>query len=229
MLKIAIVDDGVGCVPTLIKLRQSICANYLCILWEDKRWLGNLNASGLFSVANKSVALAESQNCNAVVFSSVALANKCVKTLSFTSNLDLFGCDAPILHAGAYTASNVLVVGDKCVVDGALSRGVLGCAMPNFSALAEEGNDKKIVQYVDSCLSPYFGEFDCIAIANSSMNMYKNCFQRVFPNVQVFDSLEGVARKMRKKYKNGGKDEGLVTFVSSKMDNLQEKYGIFLQ
>jgi len=61
------------------------------------------------------------------------------------------------------------------------------------------------------------------------MNMYRSCFARVFPNVQIFDSLEGVARKIRKKYKKTVKEESSFVFIDGKNRNIAEKYAYFIE
>lgn len=222
MLTIAVIDDGVGAFPTLSKLRQVISANYICIL-TDK--LSKLSPKQLSDVGKRAVAFADSMGCDVTVVSSVALS-RCCKALSAVSQAALYGCDAPIVHASTYTASNVLLACDRPVPVQAPN--LVQCVMPDFPALAERLNDRDIVRYIEDCCERYYGTFDCIALACSSMNLYKHCFARVFPNVQIFDSLEGVARRLRKKYKKFSKEEGSVRVVTSDGADVTCNYAYFV-
>ena len=230
MLTIGIVDDGIGAYPTLNKLRQVIPCNFICMI-DDKNFpLGNCNGAKLLSVGFAAVNKLANLGCDAVVLSSVALSSRCFKPLTQgTCDVDVFGCDAPIMHASTYTASKVLVVGDRFVVRAQNLPNVIAREMRDFPLLAEEGNEREIVKYIEQNLESLYGQFDCIALANSSMNSYKHCFSRVFPNVQIFDSLEGVARRIRKKYKKIPKDEGNCTVVDVNGEPFGEKYAFFLE
>lgn len=229
MLTIGIVDDGVGFYPTLNKLKQVVSANFVCLLVNDNFPLGNATSHQLYAAGNNAINKLTDMDCDAVVLSSVALSARCFKPMSQTSAVSLFGCDAPVIHASTYTASNVLVVGDQYVVRAQSLPNVIACSMPEFPALAERGDERELVKYIEQCCERYSGSFDCIALANSSMNMYKHCFSRVFPNVQIFDSLEGVARKIRKKYKKASKEEGSYTVIDLSGEQIGEKYNFFLQ
>lgn len=225
MLSIAIVDDGVGFVPTLNKLKQAVSADYTCVVCDKDFPLGDKSAAELLSVGDKALKTAENLGCDAAVFSSVALTTRCLKVLN--SPVALFGCDAPVLHASTYTASRVLLVGDAFSVRAQTLGGIISVPMPMFPVLAEEDNERKIVEYISDLCEKYSGQFDCIAIANSSMNLYKYCFSRVFPNVKIFDSLEGVARKIRKIYKKYPRDDSTCRIIDLDGKLLREKYTFF--
>lgn len=229
MLTVGIVDDGVGALPTLTKLKQVVSAHFICLVDSVNFPLGNKNAKQLIAIGNKAVAKLLQLSCDAVVLSSVALSSRCLKPLSMSNtDVSIFGCDAPVMHASTYTASRVLVVGDAYAVKSQTLSSVIPVAMPDFPALAEVGDERAIVNYISDCCECYYGQFDCIALANSSMNMYKHCFSRVFPNVQIFDSLEGVARRIRKKYKKFPKDDSSVTVIDLDGKEIGEKYSFFL-
>lgn len=229
MLTIGIIDDGVGALSTLTKLKQVVSARFICLIDSNSFPLGNKNARQLMTVGNKAVAELVKLGCDAVVFSSVSLSSRCLKPLTNScADISIFGCDAPVMHASTYTASRVLVVGDAYAVRSQTLSSVISVAMPDFPALAEVGDERTIVCYISDCCESYYGQFDCIALANSSMNMYKHCFSRVFPNVQIFDSLEGVARRIRKKYKKFPKDESSVTVIDLDGNEINEKYGFFI-
>ena len=229
MLTIGIVDDGIGAYPTLSKLRQVVSANFICMICDQHFPLGNCKGSELFSIGNAALNKLTEMGCDAVVFSSVALSSRCFKPLLQSSSVALFGCDAPVMHASTYTASNVLVVGDRFVTRAQSLPNVIAREMHDFPALAEAGDERAIVKYISESVESLYGQFDCIALANSSMNMYKHCFSRVFPNVQIFDSLEGVARRIRKKYKKVPKDEGTCSVVDVDGNTFCEKYAFFLE
>lgn len=230
MLTVGIIDDGVGAMPTLNKLKQVVSAHFICLIDGANFPLGNKNAKQLLNVGNKALATLVNMGCDAVVLSSVALSSRCFKQLTAThSDVAIFGCDAPVMHASTYTASRVLVVGDVYAVRSQTLSSVIPVAMPDFPALAEVGDERSIVGYVSDCCESYYGQFDCIALANSSMNGYKHCFSRVFPNVQIFDSLEGVARRIRKKYKKFPKDDSFVTVIDCDGNEISEKYAFFLE
>ena len=229
MLTIGIVDDGIGAYPTLSKLRQVENCNYICMINDTRFPLGNCSGGELLSVGSAALDKLVQMHCDAVVFSSVALSSRCFKPLSGTVAVDLFGCDAPVMHASTYTASNVLVVGDRFVTRAQNLPNVIARPMCDFPALAEVGSEREIVRYISESVESLYGQFDCIALANSSMNMYKHCFSRVFPNVQIFDSLEGVARRIRKKYRKYPKDDSVVTVIDSQGNKINEKYSIFLE
>ena len=181
------------------------------------------------SIGSTALSKLTEMGCDAVVFSSVALSSRCFKPLSASSSVDLFGCDAPVMHASTYTASNVLVVGDRFVTRSQSLPNVIAREMRDFPSLAEGGSEREIVKYISESVESLYGQFDCIALANSSMNMYKHCFSRVFPNVQIFDSLEGVARRIRKKYKKTSNTDGSATVVDVNGNLFGEKYAFFLE
>ena len=229
MLHIGIIDDGIGFVPTLAKLKQVVSARFICFVSQDNFPLGNCNSKQLITIGSNALSKLVEMGCDAVVFSSVALSSRCLKPLTLSHpDLAIFGCDAPVMHASTYTASRVLVVGDSYAVKSQTLSSVIPVAMPDFPVLAEVGDERDIVRYISECCEQLYGQFDCIAIANSSMNMYKHCFSRVFPNVQIFDSLEGVARRIRKKYRKFPKDDSIVTVIDDSGNEISEKYGIFL-
>ena len=229
MLTIGIVDDGIGAYPTLNKLRQSAPCNFICMIYDQKFPLGNCHGGELLSIGSAAVAKLSEMGCDAVVLSSVALSSRCFKPLSSSCPVELFGCDAPVMHASTYTASNVIVVGDRFVTRAQNLPNVIAREMRDFPILAEAGDEREIVKYISDSVESLYGQFDCIALANSSMNMYKHCFSRVFPNVQIFDSLEGVARRIRKKYKKLPKDEGSCAVVNADGEPFGEKYAFFLE
>ena len=229
MLTIGIVDDGIGAYPTLNKLKQVVSANFICMICEQNFPLGNCNGGQLLAIGNAALTKLAQMGCDAVVLSSVSLSSRCFKPLSTQSPVDLFGCDAPVMHASTYTASKVLVVGDKFVTRAQSLPNVIAREMSEFSILAEAGDERAIVKYIEQSVESLYGQFDCIALGSSSMNMYKHCFSRVFPNVQIFDSLEGVARRIRKKYKKVPKEEGCCTVVNANGEPISEKYAFFLE
>ena len=230
MLTIGIVDDGVGALPTLNKLKQVVSAHYICLIDSANFPLGNKQGKQLLTVGNKAVSQLIGRGCDAIVLSSVALSSRCLRPfLQKFGDVSIFGCDAPVVHASTYTASRVLVVGDCYAVNSLAMSSVIPVAMSDFPILAEAGDERAIVNYVSDKCEVYYGQFDCIALANSSMNMYKNCFSRVFPNVQIFDSLEGVARRLRKKYRKFDKVDTFVEVIDPEGNDLTQKYSFFLE
>lgn len=231
-MKIGIIDDGVGVFCTLGKLKNSLSAEYVVQILNSHFPLGSLNKAQLLQVARQAVERAVSvHKCDAVVFSSIALSMAATKTLAQTSAVPLFGCEAPILHASTYTASQVLVVGDKFVTQIAKRfPNVIPLPLEDFPRLAEIGaDDRTVVDYIAANAEKFCGSFDCIALGCSSMNLYKHCFSRVFPNVQIFDSLEGVARKLRKTYKKNSREESAFAFFGENGEDLCEKYNFFVE
>lgn len=229
MLTIGLIDDGIGFVPTLTKLKQVVSAHFICMVDNEQFPLGNCNSKQLMAVGSRDLTKLIELGCDAVVFSSVALSSRCLKPLSIAQpDIAIFGCDAPVMHASTYTASRVLVVGDSFAVRSHTLSGIIPVATPQFPVLAEAGDEREIVRYVSECCEHLYGQFDCIALANSSMNMYKHCFSRVFPNVQIFDSLEGVARRIRKKYRKYPKDDSFVTVIDATGKEIDEKYSFFI-
>lgn len=229
MLKICIIDDGVGVFPTLNKLKQSVSANYVCKILSDRFPLGTKRGSELFDIGKNALNEAEQEGFDVVVFSSIALSHCCYKKLSQTASAAFFSSEAPIMHSSMYTASKVLAVGDRYVTQNLNLPNVIACHLPEFYTFAETGDERSIVSYLNDNLGVYEGKFDCIALASSSMNMYKSCFSRVFPNVQIFDSIEGVARRIRKKYKKMPKDESTFTYLDGKNNDITEKYAFFIE
>lgn len=229
MLNIGIIDDGVGIFATYYKLRQVVCGNFICKVLDKSFPLSKLPVSELYSVGKQAIDELVNLGCDLIVLSSVTLSAVCYKRLSLNCPVPLYASEAPVLHAATYTVSGVLVCGDG---DYALRQSVpnvLCCVMDRFPLLAEQANERKIVDYIDECLQDYVGKFDCVALASSSMNMYKHCFSRVCPNVRIFDSLDGVARKIRKKYKKIAKEDGSCAVVNQAGQDMTEKYGIFLE
>ena len=226
MLTIGIVDDGVGIFPTLYKLKQVVPANFVALVTEDQ--FHNVERHTLCSLGQKYVNFLQNKGCDCVVLSSVDLSMGAYKHLTSHTDYPIFGCEAPVNHATTYTISNVLVCGGP-KVKYLRCPNVLTCSMEDFPHLAQAGNIKNIVDYVRQTTAPFDGQFDCIALAHSAMNLYKNCFSRVFPNVQIFDSLDGVARRLRKKYKKHAKDDGEVIIVDQNDNDISSMYSRFLQ
>ena len=229
MFTIGIVDEGIGGVYAYTKLKQSLCANYSVRIINSDVPLGNLSKGQLIKLGQTAVDGLIKQKCNVIVLSSIALTNACLRLFQATYDVDVFGCEAPVNHACTYTASNVLVVGDKFVTDYVKLPNAISCALPEFPIFAEAYNERKIVDYLRKNLEKHDGRFDCIALANSSMNLYKSCFKRVFPNVQIFDSIDGVSRRLHKRYKKYCKDDVTCIIADVNGANLTEKYSIFLE
>ncbi|MBQ2894973.1 MAG: hypothetical protein IJE92_05590 [Clostridia bacterium] len=226
MVTIGIVDDGVGIFPALYKLKQVVPSNVVALVTSDN--FHTLDKRKLCSLAERYVDVLKNRGCDCVVFSSVDLSMASYKHLTAQTDYPIFGCEAPINHATTYTISNVLVCGGP-KVKYVRQQNVIACPLPEFPALAEAGNIKNIVEYIRQTTAPFDGQFDCIALAHSAMNLYKNCFARVFPNVQIFDSLDGVARRIRKRYKKYAKEDGDITLMDPSGNDLSAKYAHFLQ
>lgn len=228
MLTIGILDDGVGIFPTYYKLKQVVSAEFICEIYS-KAPFATLNREQMYNESRQAVERLVSLGCDAIVLSSVSLSSFLYKRLQSICSVPLFSSDAPVMHASTYTASGVLVAGAGAVVNRLSSPTVTPCPMDDFYSLAEDGNERQIVEYIERELSPYDGAFDCIALADSSMNVYKRCFSRAVPNVHIFDSLEGVARRIRKKYKKSSKEESTCTLIDHNGEAISEKYAIFLE
>ena len=227
MLKIGIIDDCVGIFPTYYKLKQAVSADFICII-SDVRFT-DMPRDNLIAASYEMTKRLTELGCDAIVLSSVSLSSLAYKKLQNLCGCPLYSSDAPVLHASTYTASGVLVAGNGRVVNRLSSPTVIPCAMDEFPLLAESGNERVIVEYVEKSLAPYDGKFDCIALADSAMNAYKRCFSRACPNVQIFDSLEGVARIIRKKYKKSARDECSCIVIDRNGVKIDEKYALFLQ
>ena len=226
MLTIGIVDDGVGIFPTLYKLKQVVPATFVAMVCQS-----NLHAkqrSELCQLAQGYVDFLKGMGCDCVVLSSVDLSMAAYKFLTAQTDYPIFGCEAPVNHATTYTISNVLVCGGP-KVKYIRQPNTITCVLDQFPQLAEAGNIKNIVDYIRDKTAPFDGQFDCIALSHSAMNLYKSCFSRVYPNVQIFDSLDGVARRVRKKYKKHAKDDGDVFLIDTKGNDISAKYAKFLQ
>ncbi len=226
MVTIGIVDDGVGIFPTLYKLKQVVPASFVAMVTNDN--FHNKERRHLCTLGQKYVDILQNKGCDCVVFSSVDLSMGAYRYLTSQTEYPIFGCEAPVNHATTYTISNVLVCGGP-KVKFLRQPNLLACPMVQFPALADVGNVKNIVDYIYTTTAPFDGQFDCIALAHSSMNLYKYCFARVFPNVQIFDSLDGVARRIRKKYKKYAKDDGEITIIDQNGDDISAQYARFLQ
>lgn len=224
MLTIGVVDDNLGGVYLLGKLRAALPTNYMCVVC-DKPFVGARRM--LFERVEDIVGRLKSRGCDVVVLSSVALAFV-GRALSARGN-NVFYCETPVMHAATYTISNILVAScDKADVKQSPDN-VINVYMPDFVSLAADGNEQKMVDYISSCAECYSGQFDCIALGHSSMNGYKRCFKRVFPNAQIFDSVDGVVRRMRKKYRKYCKEEGTVTILDEDMQDVTDKFSAFMQ
>lgn len=228
MLTFGVIDDGVGIFPTYYKLRQVVCGNFVCMLLDDCFPLNKLCSQQLYNVGKQAVNTMTGTNCDVIVLSSACLSS-IGKRLASACNVPLYGLEAPVLHASTYTASNVLVCFDSDVSLRTRLPNAIYIALNEFPLLAEQCRERQIVEYLEQRLQPYFGRFDCIALASSSMNLYKHCFSRVCPNARVFDSLDGVARKIRKKYSKLAKDEGVTRIINHQGEDITEKYAFFLE
>lgn len=227
MLTFGIIDDGVGVFPTYYKLRQVVNGNFIFALLNESFPLSKLNNQQLYNVGRQAINSLVDVGCDVIIISSVSLSTQ-YKRLAQICSIPLYASEAPILHALTYTASNVLVCGDS-VSYIRPNTNALYCVMDNFSVIAEQACERQIVGYIEQCIQPYVGQFDCIALASSSMNLYKHCFNRVCPNARVFDSLDGVARKIRKKYGKIAKDDGVCKIYDQQGVDITEKYSIFFE
>lgn len=228
MLTLGIIDDGVGMFPTYYKLKQVLSGNYVCMLVRDCFPLNKLGYQQLYNVGKSAIDALVSLGCDVIALSSVSLS--CVyKRLACNLAVPLYASEAPILHASTYTASNVLVCCDSTAVLRSNLPNALFCQMDEFPVLAEAAHERQIVDYIDKSLQPYDGQFDCIALASSSMNLYKHCFNRVCPNARVFDSLDGIARKIRKKYGKIAKEDGICKVIDRQGLDITEKYALFFE
>lgn len=228
MLTIGIIDDNVGFFSTYYKLKQVVCANFVCMVLENSFPLNRLSTSKVYAAGLQAINSLSAMGCDVIVLSSNTLS-ALYKRFVVASPAQLYACEAPVLHAATYTASNVLVCGDAQVLPKQMLPNALYCKMEQFPILAQSATERQIVEYIEQCLIGYEGKFDCIALACSSMNMFKHCFNRVCPNVRIFDSLDGVARKIRKKYKKFVKDEGVCQVLNQQGEDISEKYRIFLE
>lgn len=228
MLTFGILDDGVGVFPTYYKLKQVVSGNFICALLNESFPLSKLNQRQLYNVGLQAINSLIDCNCDVIAISSVALSAQ-YKRLASNCPVPLYSSEAPILHAATYTASNVLVCGDSTSCMHAVIPNALYCVMEEFPVLAEQSRERQIVDYIDSSLQPYVGRFDCIALASSSMNLYKHCFNRVCPNARVFDSLDGVARKIRKKYGKIAREDGICKVIDQQGADITEKYASFFE
>ena len=104
MVKIGVIDDNAGGMYLLGKLRQTLPCNYEFVL-ADKPFVGGGRA--LFARAEALTKTLFSRGCDAVVYSSVALAYV-GRALSVRGN-SVYYCETPVLHSATYTVSNVLV------------------------------------------------------------------------------------------------------------------------
>lgn len=233
-MKIEIIDDGVGAFATLNKLKYGIVADFAVQILDEHFPLGNLSREQLFELAKTALQNALLRNADAVVFSSGALSMAAAKTLASGCATPVYGCEVPILHAGTYTASQVLVAGDGFVASAAKHfPNVIALDLGEFCALAERGADEReIVAYITENAERYCGKFDCIALGCSCMNLYRHCFSRVFPNAQIFDGSEGVARRLRKKFhkseRKNPRTESTVAVFGEKLQDLSQKYNFFI-
>ena len=224
MLTIGVVDDNIGGLYLASKLRAALPCNYICLLCAKP--FGGAKRK-MFERAEECVDKLQSAGCDAVVLAPVALGF--VGRALSQRGRNVYYCETPILHAATYTVSNILVVScdeqrDKLPVDN-----VISVYMPRFTELAEAGNEQNMVDYIAECAEGHSGQFDCIALGHSSMNGYKRCFKRVFPNAQVFDSVDGVVRRMRKKYRKHCKDDGELTVVDDDWNDVTDKYALLLR
>ncbi len=227
-MTIGILDDGIGVFSTYDKLKQAVCANFIIQLLDDSFPLSRASASALFNIGKKAIDNLTDMGCDVIVLSSAALSSL-YKRFTSVSSVPLYSCDAPVMHACTYTASNVLVCCDGSYCRRHSLPNVMYCVMDNFSQIAETAQEQQIVDYIEQSVSCYVGQFDCVALAGSSMNTYKGCFRRVCPNVRIFDSLDGVARRIRKKYKRTSADDGFCRVINGKGDDISEKYRAFFE
>ncbi|MCM1534012.1 MAG: hypothetical protein NC099_05095 [Corallococcus sp.] len=229
MLTIGLIDEGIGVFPMLYKLKQAAQCNYVCVICGNLPPFSRMTSSQAYDAGRMSVSALTNVKCDAIALASVSLSSLCGKRLASECPVPLFASEAPVMHACTYTASGVLVCGEARIVNRLTAPNVTACAMDDFAEIAENCSERQVVEYVNACIGPYEGRFDCIALANSSMNMFKHCFARVCPNVQIFDSLEGVARRIRKKYKKFPKEEGSCIIINQFGEEITEKYITFLE
>lgn len=220
MLTIGLIDDNTGGFYLLQKLKQSLPCNYKFVLCGKP--FGGVKRALFDRVEKLTKRLLSEQGCDAVVYASVALSF--VGRALSARGLPVFYCEAPVLHAATYTVSNVLVACCDATCDRMPADNVITVAMPRFPELSEQGNEQHIVDYITACADMYVGQFDCIALGHSSMNNYKRCFKRVFPNAQVFDSADGVVRRIRKKYRKHVRDEGDFVLLDENFEDITDKF-----
>ncbi|MDE7454295.1 MAG: hypothetical protein K2M64_00500 [Clostridia bacterium] len=228
-LTIGIIDDNVGIFATYYKLRQVVKANFVCQITDKSFPLAKLNVPTLYDVGKRAIDSLIAKGADVIVLSNATIGALCYKRLAEYSTVQLYSLEAPVLHAATYTASGVLVCVDNPRIFRQTVSNVRVCVMEDFAALSQNASERQITQYIEERIAEVDFNFDCLALSSSSMNLYKHCFCRVCPNVRVFDSLDGVARKIRKKYKKMSNDESTCVVLDEFGTDITQNYDIFLE
>ncbi|MBQ3067108.1 MAG: hypothetical protein IJD18_03660 [Clostridia bacterium] len=197
---IAVVDNNLGLYPTMEKLHYVTGHNCVGVLWEQTE-------RDFCAMLEQSKRVVENLDVSAVVLGNPQFAHACQ---SQVDGQFVFGCDAPVLHALTYTASNVLLCADGATCHFYKRKNLANLLCLDCSPMLHNNfynsKNRQVCQTVCSLVDGVDGRFDCIVFAHSNLNLYKTFFQQCYPNVKLFDNLEGVARKLKKRLKKGNRD-----------------------
>lgn len=231
MIKIGLIDDGAGICAATAKIMRCLSADCVAMIADTP--FSGLSLSELASLAVTSAEKLQAVGCDAVVICSQAMTYAAKRR---TFPLPTYFCETPVLHSATYTASNVVVFGDRYSFRQVKIPNAIVIDAEKFSEIALTCSDKQIADYIEKTLAPYEGQFDCIALSDGLMSLKAECFNMAFPSVRVFDSVDGVVRKLKKAFNKQvkrqrakGGYEPSVKFVNGSCEEIVANYSEFFE
>lgn len=196
MVQIGFIDDGIGVCAAALRTLKSVGTDCIAMICSGGPFC-KMRLTELADLAESSAKKLQNAGCDAVVF--------CSPTMSYAAkkrnySLPVYFCETPVMHSATYTASSVVVFGDRYSARQVkIPNAIVVCA-EDFRDIALTGSDRQIAAYVENKLAPYEGKFDCIAVSDGLMSLKSSCFNMAFPGVRVFDCVDGVVRRLKKTY-----------------------------
>lgn len=229
--RIAIIDSGAGGVALL---RKIVHLPYKFLYIADNKYMPygdkpqNVLVNRALSLADYAVNQFGAQcivlACNTLTVAALDSLRKRY------SNIAVTGCEPPIKQAMQYTASNVLLVCTEYTANRYSQLALPNVSvlpMSNLASMVEQGiGDKQICEYIAQCADTT--DCDCIALGCTHYSHVKHCFERLYPALKIFDSVDGAVARLRKtvikKHKNTHCDSGVEWYLTEPSDSTLSMY-----
>ncbi|MBO5773145.1 MAG: aspartate/glutamate racemase family protein [Clostridia bacterium] len=227
-LKIAIADSGAGGLNLLKKLFYTLPANYVYFADGKNFPYGNKTARQLFQIGKQIVERYD--DVDAIVFACNTMSQNCLSALQTAfPQKRIIGCTPPVNQASTYTANNFVLLATPSTISATKRLPYSAVPVPCYDlATLVENNakDVELLEHLEGLLSAVDKPFDCIVLGCTHFSVLKTLLYRLYPAIKIFDSVDGVANRIKKTFKNRTNWQTATSFVrfESFDDSLLEKY-----
>lgn len=227
-LKIAIADSGAGGINLLKKLYYTLPAHYVYFADLKNFPYGNKGAHELYQIGKAIVE--RFLDFDAVVFACNTMSQNCLSALQNAfPNKKIIGCTPPVNQASTYTANNFVLLATPSTIKA--TKRLPYCAIPlgaeELASLVENNQkDSEILAYLEQLFATVDKPFDCIVLGCTHYSSLKTLLYRMYPAIKIFDSVDGVANRIKKTFKSRIRGQNVFSTVQFESfdDNLLEKY-----